>query len=131
MAYDEGLAQRIRETIEGRRDVAEKPMFGGLAFMIRGHMTFGIIGDELMVRVGPDAYGACVKLPHARPMTFTGKALKSMVYVAPEGFADDGELERWLERGLAFTSTQAPKGEAKPANRKKKATTKTKKKARR
>jgi TfoX/Sxy family transcriptional regulator of competence genes len=120
MAYHEGLAQRIREAIEGTSDVREKRMFGGLAFMIRGHMAFGVIGDELMVRVGPDAYDACVALPHARPMTFTGKALKSMVYVAPAGFAGDADLARWLERGTAFTSAQ-PAKQAKPAKKKSRA----------
>lgn len=76
MAYDEGLAQRIREHLDERRDVQEKAMFGGLAFMVRGSMTFGVIKDELMVRVGPENYDDDVKKKHARPMTFTGRALR-------------------------------------------------------
>jgi TfoX/Sxy family transcriptional regulator of competence genes len=114
MAYDEGLAQRIREAIEGTPDVVEKRMFGGLAFMIRGHMTFGIVGDELMVRVGPEAHAASLALPHARPMTFTGKSLKAMVYVAVDGFAEDADLSAWLARGIAYTAA-LPLKEAKPA----------------
>ena len=119
MAYDEGLAQRIRDVIDARRDVEEKKMFGGLAFLLRGHMAFGILGDELMVRVGPEAYEAALAQPHARPMDFTGKPIKGMVYVAPDGFAADEDLERWLERAQAFNATQpAKKPPAKKAAKK-------------
>ncbi|MEO0326290.1 MAG: TfoX/Sxy family protein [Myxococcota bacterium] len=103
MAFDEGLAQRIRE-LRGER-VSEKKMFGGLCFLDRGNMAFGIVRDELMVRVGKDAYAACLQEPHAREMDFTGRALKGMVYVAPEGFSEDEDLVGWLDRGLAFTET--------------------------
>lgn len=120
MAFDEGLAQRIREAMEERRDVDEKKMFGGLAFMVRGHMTVGIVGEELMVRVGAEAYEASLALPHAKPMTFTGKALKTMVYVSTDGFESDEDLSAWIERGLAFNATLAPKQKkaAKKAKRK-------------
>ena len=58
MAYDEGLLERIRQVLDPTVDATEKKMFGGVAFMLRGNMAFGIIGAELMVRVGPDAYEA-------------------------------------------------------------------------
>lgn len=108
MAFDEGLAQRVREVLteEGPN---EKKMFGGLAFMIDGHMCCGIIGDELMVRVGKEGYEDALSLEHARPMDFTGKALKSMVYIAPEGFEEDQDLEAWVQRGLDFVHTLPPK----------------------
>ena len=70
MAYDEGLAQRIRELHGG--ELQEKKMFGGLAFMDRGNMSFGVNGDVLMVRVGPDNHEEAISQPHAREMDFTG-----------------------------------------------------------
>lgn len=112
MAYDEGLAQRIRETLgaaDGLGGVVEKKMFGGLAFMVRGHMSCGVSGDELMVRVGPDAYEEALAQPHARQMDFTGKPLKGFVYVAAEGFESDEDLAAWVDRSVRFAlSLPAP-----------------------
>jgi TfoX/Sxy family transcriptional regulator of competence genes len=105
LAYDEGLAQRIRERLEERTDVEERRMFGGLAFLVHGNMAAGIVKDELMVRVGPAAYDAALREPHARPMDFTKRPMKGLVYVAPPGFAEDADLARWLERGLAFAAS--------------------------
>ena len=68
MSYDEGLGERIRDALSDRSDVSEKRMFGGLAFLVRGHMCVGIVKHELMVRVGPEAYGELVRQPHARRM---------------------------------------------------------------
>ncbi len=107
MAYDEGLAQRIREALEdettrGGRQVVERKMFGGLAFMLGGNMCVGVSGDEMMVRVGPDAYSDALAQPHAREMDFTGKPLRGFVYVDPAGFDSDEDLEAWLERGARF-----------------------------
>lgn len=80
-------------------------MFGGLTFMVKGNMCCGVVGDELMARVGPDGYPAALKRPHARPMDFTGKPLKGFVYVAPEGFADRAALESWIGLALGFVET--------------------------
>lgn len=102
MPYDEGLAQRVREMLEDRSDVSEKRMFGGLAFLLGGHMCVGIVRDELMVRVGKDAYEKAIRLPHARKMDFTGRPMKGFVYVGHEGFASDDDLGRWVARGVAF-----------------------------
>jgi len=102
MAYDEGLAQRIRESLHDRRDVVEKRMFGGLAFMVRKHMCCGIVKDDLMVRVGADRYEEALRHPHARPMDFTRKPLKGFVYVGPRGTADDVDLEHWIGNALRF-----------------------------
>ncbi len=120
MAYDEGLAQSIRDVLGDRHDVGETRMFGGIAFMVRGHMAVGILGEDLMVRVGPDAYDACVRAPHARPMDFTGKVSKGMVFVGPEGTASDADLERWIDRALAFNATKPVKAAKKKAKAKKK-----------
>ena len=72
MAFDEGLAERIRELLGGRSDVSEKRMFGGIAFLVNGNMSVGVTKDALMVRVGPDAYAEVLDHPHTREMDFTG-----------------------------------------------------------
>lgn len=109
MAYDEGLAQRIREHVEHLHGTAEKRMFGGLAFMYRGNMLVGVVGDTLMARVGPDAQGRALARAHARPMDFTGKPMKGYVYVAPEGVASDASLAEWIDMCLAHADTLPPK----------------------
>lgn len=109
MAYDEMLAARVRDTLRRRRGVTEKRMFGGLAFMVHGNMCCGIVKDELMVRVGPDATDDALAQPHARPMDFTGKPMKGMVYVAPAGLRTDATLKAWVDRGMKFVKTLPPK----------------------
>lgn len=104
MAYDEKLAERVRAALGGTRGVTERKMFGGLCFLHHGNMTCGIVNDTLMVRVGPEAWPGLVALPHAREMDFTGKSLKGMVYVAPEGLKGKN-LATWVGRGTAFTDT--------------------------
>lgn len=84
-------------------------MFGGLCFLLSGNMSFGIVGSELMVRVGPDAYPEALTLPHARVMDFTGRSMRGMVFVSEDGISEDEELEKWLERGMAFAGSLPPK----------------------
>ena len=105
MAYDEGLAQRLRESLEGRSGLSEKKMFGGLAFLIHGNMCLGVSGEELMVRVGADAYEEALAQPAAREMDFTGRPLRGFVYVGTEGFESDEDLRTWVERGLGFADS--------------------------
>jgi TfoX/Sxy family transcriptional regulator of competence genes len=105
MAYDQGLAQRIREMLSDRGDVEEKNMFGGLAFMVRGHMTVGVAKDDLMVRCGTDRYQEALALPHAREMDFTKRPLQGFVFVAQDGVADDADLQRWVDMALQFTES--------------------------
>lgn len=109
MPYDEGLAARIREVLHDRRGIVEKRMFGGIAFLLQGHMVVGIVSDNLMCRVGPDAYERALARPFARPMDFTGKPLKGFVFVAPGGFAEDGELENWIGDCVCFVGSLPPK----------------------
>jgi TfoX/Sxy family transcriptional regulator of competence genes len=105
MAFDEGLAERLRETLELRHNVTEKKMFGGLAFMLDGHMFVGILGDRLMARVGPAGYADALRQPHASEMDFTGKPMKGYVYIAPEGFESDRDLEKWVAVCAKFVSS--------------------------
>ena len=109
MPYDEGLAQRVRDVLEERPGIAEKKMFGGLAFLLGGKMCVGIVREDLMVRVGPDEYAKAVRQPHARAMDFTGRPMKGFVYVGHEGFESDADLTRWVARGVAFASFLAVK----------------------
>ena len=109
MAYDEGLAQRVREALDERTDVTEKKMFGGLAFLLGGNMCAGIVGEELMVRVGPDAYEEALAAPHARQMDFTGRSMKGMIYVGCEGLESDADLQGWVARGVRFAGSLPPK----------------------
>jgi TfoX/Sxy family transcriptional regulator of competence genes len=119
MAFDEGLAHRLRELTEEKPNVLEKKMFGGLSFLVSGNMCFGIVGDELMVRVGPDAYAECLDLPHAREMDFTGRAMKGMIYVSTDGFEEDDDLEAWVSRGFAFAASLPAKSATRKKSRKK------------
>ena len=102
MAYDEGLAERLRGVLSERLDVAEKKMFGGLVFMVRGNMCCGVSGDDLLLRVGPDQYAAALEQPDARPMDFTGKPMKGFVYVDSAGLEADEQLSDWVDWGLRF-----------------------------
>jgi TfoX/Sxy family transcriptional regulator of competence genes len=104
MPYDEGLAQRIRELLEDDPRIREKRMFGGVAFLANANMAVGVVRDELMVRVGPEAHDAAVALPHARAMDFTGRPMRGFVQVASPGFEDDPDLRAWVGRGLAYAA---------------------------
>jgi len=109
MTFDQGLAERIRDVLGEDRDVTERRMFGGLCFMCAGHMALGIVGDELMVRVGPDGWPEALDRPHAREMDFTGRSMKGMVFVADEGFADDDDLREWISRATTFARSLPPR----------------------
>jgi len=109
MSYDESLADRVRQTLLGRAHLEERAMFGGLAFMVNGHMAVGVMKNDLMVRVGKQAWPDTVGLPGAREMTFTGKSMKTMVFVEPSALRADEHLHAWVERGVSFVLTLPPK----------------------
>ena len=104
MAYDENLAARIRRLFEDREDVREQKMFGGLAFMVRGHMCCGVCDDELMLRVGREQYEAALKRPHTREMDFTGQPMHGFVFVALAG-TKGRALRAWVDRALGFVES--------------------------
>ena len=110
MAYDEKLAERVRGVLERRRGITERKMFGGLSFMVNGHMCCGVLGDDLMVRVGADDYDAALDMKGARPMNFTGRPMKGMVFVDRTGHGRADRLRAWVERGLRYARTLPPKG---------------------
>ena len=104
MAYDEKLVERVRALFKGKRKIAERKMFGGLTFMVQGNMACGVEGERLMVRVGPDAYDDALSRPHAKPMDFTGRPMKGMVWVGPPGLKGKG-LAAWVQRGVDFAKS--------------------------
>lgn len=109
MAYDDGLAARVRKRLESRERFTEIKMFGGLCFLVNGNMTCGIVDDRLMVRVGPDQYEEALTLPFVRPMDFTGRPMRGIVYVELEGTQTDAQLDGWAGRAFTFVQTLPPK----------------------
>ena len=110
MAYDEELADRVRELI-GDPGVEERRMFGGLAFMIDGNMAVVASGQGgLMVRVEPDETDALVAMAHVRPFEMRGRPMNGWVRVDPKGLGTEGELEPWVARGVAYARLLPPKG---------------------
>jgi TfoX/Sxy family transcriptional regulator of competence genes len=109
MAYDEQLADRVRDVLAPRPEVSERKMFGGIAFMLAGNMAVGVIGEDLMVRLDPADAEQALGEPNVRPMDFTGKPMKNMVYVDPAGTAGDEDLAAWVDAGADFASSLPPK----------------------
>jgi TfoX/Sxy family transcriptional regulator of competence genes len=109
VAYDEALAARVRDLLAPREELSEREMFGGIAFMLSGNMAVGVIGDDLMVRLGKDDAERALAEAHVRPMDFTGKPMKTTVYVDPNGTAGDAELASWVDAGADFAALLPPK----------------------
>jgi TfoX/Sxy family transcriptional regulator of competence genes len=107
--YDEDLAERVRDALATTPDLSERKMFGGLAFMIAGNMACGIIGSDLMLRLGEEGADAALDQPHVRPMDFTHRPMKTMVYVDEDGTATAAALGVWLEKAIAYASGLPPK----------------------
>lgn len=107
MAYNEMLADRIRLVLGAREGLEEKKMFGGIAFLYKGKMACGIVKDELMVRVVDAKYETALEKPHCREMDFTGRPMKGFLFVGPEGFDTDRQLEEWVGLGIEFAENAA------------------------
>jgi len=110
MAYDENLAERVRGQLAAERGLAEKAMFGGVAFLLDGNMAVGLSGEELMVRVGPDRSDAALARPHTRPFDMTGRPMKGWVLVGPDALSGEREFADWVSQGVAFARSLPPKG---------------------
>ncbi len=105
MTYNPEQADRVRNALARQKGLSERKMFGGIAFMINGHMCCGVINDDLVLRLGNERTAEALTEPHTREMDFTGKPLKTMVCVAPKGFRDDHDLARWVKRAVGFVRT--------------------------
>ena len=111
MAYDEDLANRIRELIATEPGLTEMRMFGGLAFLIGGHMSVGVSGQGgLMVRADPQETDALLGEPHAQPFVMRGRAMRGWLRVDEEGLRTQEQLEPWVRRGVAYARSLPPKG---------------------
>jgi TfoX/Sxy family transcriptional regulator of competence genes len=108
MAYDEGLAQLLRDDLAAER-IEEKKMFGGLAFLLNGHMVCGIHRGGAMFRVGKENYAAALEVPGATPMMFTGKPMVAMVDVDDDAMIDDSRRARLMGLALSMVRSLPPK----------------------
>jgi len=102
MAYDEGLAQRVREEMAELPGYVEKKMFGGIGFMLQGNMACGVIGEDLIVRVGPERYESALAEPHAKPFDMTGRPMRGWVVITSSGYRLDEDLARWVRQGVSY-----------------------------
>jgi TfoX/Sxy family transcriptional regulator of competence genes len=110
VAYDEDLANRIRELIAGEAGVTEKKMFGGLAFLIGGNMAVAASGQGgVMARVDPEETDELVTKPHAAPMVMRGREMQGWLRVDDEGVRTKRQLEPWVKRGVAYARSLPPK----------------------
>ena len=114
MAFNEKLADRIREALMDIPKVEEKFMFGGVCFMVDGKMCIGVVKDEMMCRIDPEMEDTALEKPVCRQMDFTHRPMKGYVYVSDEGMKKKKDLEYWVGLCLEFNS------KAKPAKKKKK-----------
>jgi TfoX/Sxy family transcriptional regulator of competence genes len=110
MAYDEDLANRIRELVSGEKGVTEKRMFGGLAFLIDGNMSVSASGKGgLLLHVDPDATDELLAKPHAEPFEMRGRAMRGWLRVDAEGLKTKAQLELWVARGVGYARSLPPK----------------------
>lgn len=109
MAFDPGLAERVREVPGQRPGISERRMFGGLAFLVDGKMFIGLNGSSLMARVGIERHDDALAMPHVRVMDFTGRVMRGYVYVDPPAIAEDEALRNWVMWCLGFVRSLPPK----------------------
>ncbi|MGN6546005.1 MAG: TfoX/Sxy family protein [Aureliella sp.] len=105
----ESLILRVRDALAGRRSVSEKRMFGGVAFLLGGHMLVGVWKDSLVVRIGTAAYADALSQEHVRPFDPAGKPMRGWVMVDPEGTENQGQLSQWIDTASQFVETLPPK----------------------
>jgi hypothetical protein len=113
MAYDEDLANRIRELVATEAGVVEQRMFGGLAFLIGGHMSVSVSGQGgLLLRCDPRETDALLGKPHAAPFEMRGRAMDGWLRIHPDGVRTKRQLERWVARGVDYARSLPPKHKA-------------------
>ena len=105
MAYDTNLARRIRQILDTQPYITEREMFGGISFMVQGNIACGVLGDELMVRVGPGEQSSALKEPDVRIFDLTGRPSKGIVMVSALAFNSSAKLRKWVKRGVDFALT--------------------------
>lgn len=111
MAFDEALAERIRQRLLRRKNVEEKKMFGGVGFLLNGNLLVGVWKDSLIVRLGPEVGDEALLEPHVKAFDITGKPMKNWILVEPKGVEDDDQLKDWIQRAAKFVG-KLPRKEA-------------------
>lgn len=110
MAYDEDLANRLRDLLAGEEAVSEKKMFGGLAFLVHGHLAVSASSNgRLLARIGPGAMDAALERPHVHPMRMRGRSMDGWITVATEGLSTKRALAAWVGRSVSFVKALPPK----------------------
>jgi len=109
MAYDEDLAGRVRQALNGQPGLVEKKMFGGTGYLLHGNMACGVNGSNLIVRVGPDGYPDALEQPGVQVFDLTRRPMNGWIQVTPHGLSDQAALELWVARGVAFARSLPPK----------------------
>ncbi len=109
MPYDQAVAQSVRQAMTGRGMVEEKPMMGGLVFMLDGNMCCGVSGSSLMVRVGAGSYQSALANAHVRPLVFGGRRPRGFVLIDAAGYQSQDVLAQWLQCAITFVSELPPK----------------------
>jgi TfoX/Sxy family transcriptional regulator of competence genes len=102
MAFDESLAQRIRDALARKKNIEEKKMFGGIGFLLSGNLLVGVWKNSLIARLGPEQGDEALLEPHVKEFDITGKPMKGWVLVEPEGVEDDNQLSAWIRRAVKF-----------------------------
>ena len=111
VAYDEDLANRIRELIAAEKGVTEKQMFGGLAFLISGNMSVSASGQGgLLLRCDPAETESLLQKPHAAPFEMRGRTMDGWLRIGPDGVRTKRQLAPWVARGVAYARSLPPKG---------------------
>lgn len=105
MAYDDTLADRLRDALAGEAEVTEKKMFGGFGLMVGGNICVGVIGDDMIVRFDKADADEVFARPEARPFDFTGRPMKGWAYVDAGALQEDSALMQWVRRGLTFAKS--------------------------
>ena len=109
MAYDDGLVERVRNALEGRDGIAERKMFGSLAFMLDGNMAVAVGEDGLIVRLGEEDAETAMKQPGVEAFPPNHSPMRGWVLVSAEQIAEDDDLAGWIDDGTAFAATLPPK----------------------
>ncbi len=105
MAYDEGLAERVRSIIGARAEVSERKMVGGIAWMLRGNMACAVLGEDVAVRLTPDDADRALAEPDTRRFDMTGRPARGFIVVAGQAVVGDDALARWVDAGADYAAT--------------------------
>jgi len=109
LAYDIQLAERVRDALLGLAGLTERCMFGGVGFLLHGNMLCGVLGEEIILRLGPKAHEQAVTEPGTRAFSPTGRPMRGWIAVGAEALAEPSALAEWIDRAIQFTSGLDPR----------------------